>query len=160
MNIYVRTRTNSGKQLTDFEILEQVPVKNLDTGENMPLSEVRSPPVPEGWNPLSLHILKLTSHLEVMQKESDEESVIGIPPSIEGQQPDEEELETEDSSRLKRKTDPCTSQLQWPSQWPPRRNAVTPVTPGMAWAKIFDRSIALLSYREYSTDAVCHQGFH
>ncbi|EDW53428.1 GM12834 [Drosophila sechellia] len=104
MNIYVRTRTSSGKQLTDFEILEQVPVKNLDTGENMPLSEMRSPPVPEGWNPLSLHILKLTSHLEVIQKESDEESVIGIPPSIEGQQPDEEELETEDGSRLKKKT--------------------------------------------------------
>ncbi|XP_037732933.1 WD repeat-containing protein 44 isoform X1 [Drosophila subpulchrella] len=104
MNIYVRTRTSSGKQLTDFEILEQVPVKNLDTGENMPLSEMRSPPVPEGWNPLSLHILKLTSHLEVIQKESDEESVIGIPPSLEGQQPDEEELETEDGSRLKRKT--------------------------------------------------------
>ncbi|XP_017076376.2 WD repeat-containing protein 44 isoform X2 [Drosophila eugracilis] len=104
MNIYVRTRTSSGKQLTDFEILEQVPVKNLDTGENMPLSEMRSPPVPEGWNPLSLHILKLTSHLEVIQKESDEESVIGIPPSTEGQQPDEEELETEDGSRLKKKT--------------------------------------------------------
>ncbi|XP_032311531.1 WD repeat-containing protein 44 isoform X2 [Drosophila ananassae] len=104
MNIYVRTRTSSGKQLTDFEILEQVPVKNLDTGENMPLSEMRSPPVPEGWNPLSLHILKLTSHLEVIQKESDEESVVGIPPSIEGQQPDEEELETEDGSRLKKKT--------------------------------------------------------
>ncbi|XP_017041844.1 WD repeat-containing protein 44 isoform X2 [Drosophila ficusphila] len=104
MNIYVRTRTSSGKQLTDFEILEQVPVKNLDTGENMPLSEMRSPPVPEGWNPLSLHILKLTSHLEVIQKESDEESVIGIPPSSEGQQPDEEELEAEDGSRLKRKT--------------------------------------------------------
>ncbi|XP_020798510.1 WD repeat-containing protein 44 isoform X2 [Drosophila serrata] len=104
MNIYVRTRTSSGKQLTDFEILEQVPVKNLDTGENMPLSEMRSPPVPEGWNPLSLHILKLTSHLEVIQKESDEESVIGIPPSTEGQVPDEEELETEDGSRLKKKT--------------------------------------------------------
>ncbi|XP_065722505.2 WD repeat-containing protein 44 isoform X2 [Drosophila suzukii] len=86
MNIYVRTRTSS------------------DTGENMPLSEMRSPPVPEGWNPLSLHILKLTSHLEVIQKESDEESVIGIPPSLEGQQPDEEELETEDGSRLKKKT--------------------------------------------------------
>ncbi|XP_037940955.1 uncharacterized protein LOC119673914 isoform X2 [Teleopsis dalmanni] len=104
MNIYVRTRTSSGKQLTDFEILEQVPVKNLDTGENMTLSEVRPPPVPEGWNPLSLHILKLTSHLEVIQKESDEESVIGIPPSSEGQQPDEEEGETEDGSRLKKKT--------------------------------------------------------
>ncbi|XP_070072622.1 WD repeat-containing protein 44 isoform X2 [Drosophila takahashii] len=86
MNIYVRTRTSS------------------DTGENMPLSEMRSPPVPEGWNPLSLHILKLTSHLEVIQKESDEESVIGIPPSIEGQPADEEELEAEDGSRLKKKT--------------------------------------------------------
>lgn len=104
MNIYVRTRTNSGKQLSDFEILEQVPVKNLDTGENMPLSEVRPPPVPEGWNPLSLHILKLTSHLEVIQKESDDESVIGIPPSNESQQQDEEEGETEDGSRLKKKT--------------------------------------------------------
>ncbi|XP_067619100.1 uncharacterized protein [Eurosta solidaginis] len=104
MNIYVRTRTSSGKQLTDFEILKQVPVKNLDTGENMTLSEVRSPPVPEGWNPLSLHILKLTSHLEVNPKESDEESIIGIPPSSEGQPPDEEECETEDGSRLKKKT--------------------------------------------------------
>lgn len=104
MNIYVRTRTNSGKQLTDFEILEQVPVKNLDTGENMPLSAVRSPPVPEGWNPLSLHILKLTSHLEVIQKESDEESIIGIPPSSEPGLPDEEEGEADDGSRLKKKT--------------------------------------------------------
>ncbi|XP_004536890.1 uncharacterized protein LOC101454024 isoform X2 [Ceratitis capitata] len=104
MNIYVRTRTSSGKQLTDFEILKQVPVKNLDTGENMTLSEVRSPPVPEGWNPLSLHILKLTSHLEVNPKESDEESVIGIPPCSEGQPPDEEEGEAEDGSRLKKRT--------------------------------------------------------
>ncbi|XP_023298493.2 WD repeat-containing protein 44 [Lucilia cuprina] len=104
MNIDVRIRTNSGKQLTDFEILEQVPVKNLETGETMPLSEVRPPPVPEGWNPLSLHILKLTSHLEVIQKESDDESVIGIPPSSEGQPQDEEEGEAEDGSRLKKKT--------------------------------------------------------
>ncbi|XP_065372034.1 WD repeat-containing protein 44 isoform X3 [Calliphora vicina] len=104
MNIDVRIRTNSGKQLTDFEILEQVPVKNLETGETMPLSEVRPPPVPEGWNPLSLHILKLTSHLEVIQKESDDESVIGIPPCSEGQPQDEEEGETEDGSRLKKKT--------------------------------------------------------
>ncbi|KAM7362068.1 uncharacterized protein ACRADG_012908 isoform 2-T2 [Cochliomyia hominivorax] len=104
MNIDVRIRTNSGKQLTDFEILEQVPVKNLETGETMPLSEVRPPPVPEGWNPLSLHILKLTSHLEVIQKESDDESVIGIPPSNEGTPQDEEEGEAEDGSRLKKKT--------------------------------------------------------
>ncbi|XP_075148282.1 uncharacterized protein LOC142222167 isoform X2 [Haematobia irritans] len=104
MNIDVRIRTNSGKQLSDIEILEQVPVTNLETGETMPLSEVRSPPVPEGWNPLSLHIHKLTSHLEVTQKESDDESVIGIPPSSEGQPQEEDEGETEDGSRLKKKT--------------------------------------------------------
>ncbi|XP_073814597.1 WD repeat-containing protein 44 isoform X2 [Musca autumnalis] len=104
MNIDVRIRTNSGKQLSDIEILEQVPVTNLETGVTIPLSEVKPPPVPEGWNPLSLHILKLTSHLEVTQKESDDESVIGIPPSSEGQPQEEDEGEAEDGSRLKRKT--------------------------------------------------------
>lgn len=104
LNIYVRTRTDSGKQLTDFEILEQVPVKNLDTGEKIPLSAVKPPPPPDGWNPLSLHIHKLTSHLEVLQKESDEESVVGIPPETEPPAMDEEEGETEDGGRLKKKT--------------------------------------------------------
>lgn len=32
LNMFVRTRTDSGKQLTDIEILEQVTVLNLDTG--------------------------------------------------------------------------------------------------------------------------------
>lgn len=104
LNVFVRTRTESGKKLTDFEILEQVPVKNLDTGEKIPLSEVKPPPPPDGWNPLSLHIHKLTSHLEGMQKESDEESVIGVPAGIEAQPMDEDEVETEESGRLKRKT--------------------------------------------------------
>lgn len=104
MNIYVRTRTDSGKQLTDMEILEQVPVKNLDTGENMPLSAVKPPPPPVGWNPLSLHIHKLTSHLEVSQKESDEESVIGIPPSSEIPAGEEDDGDVEESGRLKKKT--------------------------------------------------------
>lgn len=104
LNVFVRTRTGSGKKLTDFEILEQVPVKNLDTGEKIPLSEVKPPPPPEGWNPLSLHIHKLTSHLEALQKESDEESVIGIAPGAESQPIDEDEIENEDSGRLKRRT--------------------------------------------------------
>lgn len=104
LNVFVRTRTDSGKKLTDFEILEQVPVKNLDTGEKIPLSEVKPPPPPDGWNPLSLHIHKLTSHLEEMQKESDEESVIGIVPGAESQPMDEDEIENEDGGRLKRKT--------------------------------------------------------
>lgn len=104
LNVYVRTRTDSGKHLTDFEILEQVPVKNLDTGEKIPLSEMKPPPPPDGWNPLSLHIHKLTSHLEALQKESDEESVIGVPTGAEVPQMDEEEGENEESGRLKRKT--------------------------------------------------------
>ncbi|XP_055322901.1 WD repeat-containing protein 44 isoform X2 [Sitodiplosis mosellana] len=104
LNVFVRTRTDSGKKLTDFEILEQVPVKNLDTGEKIPLSEVKPPPPPDGWNPLSLHIHKLTSHLEALQKESDEESVIGVPPGVEAPVMDEDEVENEESGRIKRKT--------------------------------------------------------
>lgn len=104
LNVFVRTRTDSGKKLTDFEILEQVPVKNLDTGEKIPLSEVKPPPPPDGWNPLSLHIHKLTSHLEAMQKESDEESVIGVPTGAEAPVMDEDEVENEESGRIKRKT--------------------------------------------------------
>lgn len=61
------------------EILEQVTVLNLDTGERVPLS-VAEDKLPQGINPLSLHIMRLTSeyvsdtNLE-KQKESDEESV-------------------------------------------------------------------------------------
>lgn len=104
LNVFVRTRTDSGKKLTDFEILEQVPVKNLDTGEKMPLSEMKPIPPPIGWNPLSLHIHKLTSHLEAMQKESDEESVIGGPPGADVPAMDEDEVENEESGRIKRRT--------------------------------------------------------
>ncbi|XP_050079936.1 WD repeat-containing protein 44 isoform X1 [Anopheles maculipalpis] len=101
MNMYVRTRTNSGKQLTDMEILEQVPVKNLDTGENFPLSAVEEK-LPHCINPLSLHIMRLTSHIP----ETDEESV-GPQPDSDSIQPGyEEELESEglERGRLKRRT--------------------------------------------------------
>lgn len=102
LNVFVRTRTDSGKKLTDFEILEQVPVKNLDTGEKIPLSEVKPPPPPEGWmNPLALHILKITS---LMEKESDEESVVTAPLGAEAQTMEEDEVENEESGRIRRKT--------------------------------------------------------
>lgn len=55
-----RTRTDSGKQLTDLEILEQVTVLNLDTGERVPLS-IAEDKLPQCVNPLSLHIMRLTS---------------------------------------------------------------------------------------------------
>ncbi|XP_055634627.1 WD repeat-containing protein 44 isoform X2 [Toxorhynchites rutilus septentrionalis] len=99
LNIYVKTRTDSGKQLTDMEILEQIPVKNLDTGENFPLSAVEEK-LPQCINPLSLHIMRLTSHIP----ESDEES-IGPPPGSEAPAGFEEDLEIEEEAgRLKKKT--------------------------------------------------------
>ncbi|XP_062536969.1 uncharacterized protein LOC134205601 isoform X2 [Armigeres subalbatus] len=99
LNIYVKTRTDSGKQLTDMEILEQIPVKNLDTGENFPLSAVEEK-LPQCINPLSLHIMRLTSHIP----ESDEESV-GPPPGSEAAPGYEEDLEIEDEGgRLKKRT--------------------------------------------------------
>lgn len=112
LNIYVRTRTDSGEQLTDLQILEQVPVKNLDTGERVPLSSMKPPPVPAGWNPLSLHIHKLTCHLDPLlaqQKESDEESVVGIPaetePTTSAGDGDEDGDSAEgDGGRLRKKT--------------------------------------------------------
>ncbi|XP_076546865.1 WD repeat-containing protein 44 isoform X3 [Osmia lignaria lignaria] len=79
LNMFVRTRTDSGKRLTDMEILEQVTVLNLDTGERVPLS-IAEDKLPQCINPLSLHIMRLTSEyisnssLE-KEKESDEESV-------------------------------------------------------------------------------------
>ncbi|XP_055551392.1 WD repeat-containing protein 44 isoform X2 [Wyeomyia smithii] len=98
MNIYVKTRTDSGKQLTDMEILEQIPVKNLDTGENFPLSAVEEK-LPQCINPLSLHIMRLTSHIP----ESDEESV-GPPPGSEAPAYEEDLEIEEEGGRLKRKT--------------------------------------------------------
>lgn len=75
----VRTHTDSGKQLSDFEILQQVTVLNLDTGERVPLS-VAEDKLPQCINPLSLHIMRLTSEYVSSssmekEKESDEESV-------------------------------------------------------------------------------------
>ncbi|XP_030837707.1 WD repeat-containing protein 44 [Strongylocentrotus purpuratus] len=50
----------TGEELTDEEILSQVIVKNLDNGETVPLllAEER---LPQCVNPLSLHIMRITS---------------------------------------------------------------------------------------------------
>ena len=42
------------------EILQLVMIKNLDTGECKPLSEVETI-APKGTDPISMHIMKLTS---------------------------------------------------------------------------------------------------
>ncbi|XP_020601484.1 WD repeat-containing protein 44-like [Orbicella faveolata] len=56
----VRYRSASGRPLSDIEILEQVMVKNLDTGEAVPLS-VAEEKLPKCTNPLALQIMILTS---------------------------------------------------------------------------------------------------
>ncbi|KAG0410780.1 hypothetical protein HPB47_012108 [Ixodes persulcatus] len=59
------------------EILDQVEVLNLDTGEKIPLS-VAEEKLPRCLNPLALHIMRITSeyvsHLD-KNRESDEESI-------------------------------------------------------------------------------------
>lgn len=101
LNCYVRTRTDSGKPLTDIEILQQVPVKNLDTGENFPLSvvEEKLPELKKKMNPLSFHIMRLTSEVPEMDEDSAD-----IPADVPPQE--EEELEYEEGGgRLRRKTE-------------------------------------------------------
>lgn len=81
LNLMVRTRSDSGKELSDAEILKQVTVLNLDTGERIPLSDAESC-LPPALNPLSLHIMRLTSEYvsnsNVDGQESDEESVTDV----------------------------------------------------------------------------------
>ncbi|CAH0751770.1 unnamed protein product [Diatraea saccharalis] len=77
LGLALRTRTVSGHRLTDIEILEQVTVLNLDTGERVPLS-VAEHKLPQCINPLSLHIMRLTSEYIANNmdnaRETDEES--------------------------------------------------------------------------------------
>ncbi|KAL8567204.1 hypothetical protein ACOMHN_046614 [Nucella lapillus] len=54
-----RPRTASGRLLTDEEILQQVTVRNLDTGEMLPLSAAEDR-LPKCVNPLSLHLMRRT----------------------------------------------------------------------------------------------------
>ncbi|OQR76263.1 WD repeat-containing protein 44-like [Tropilaelaps mercedesae] len=58
-NVLPRLRTDSGRQLSDLEILEQIEVLNLDTGEKIPLS-VAEDKLPQCVNPLSLHLMRIT----------------------------------------------------------------------------------------------------
>ncbi|XP_022646370.1 WD repeat-containing protein 44-like isoform X1 [Varroa jacobsoni] len=58
-NALPRLRTDSGRQLSDLEILEQIEVLNLDTGEKIPLS-VAEDKLPQCVNPLSLHLMRIT----------------------------------------------------------------------------------------------------
>lgn len=56
-------KPNLTTPLTDAEILEQVIIKNLDTGETLPLS-LAEEKLPKCTNPLALHILRLATEEE------------------------------------------------------------------------------------------------
>ncbi|PNJ74046.1 WDR44 isoform 1 [Pongo abelii] len=87
-----RPRSNSGRELTDEEILASVMIKNLDTGEEIPLS-LAEEKLPTGINPLTLHIMRRTK--EYVSNDA-------------AQSDDEEKLQSQptdtDGGRLKQKT--------------------------------------------------------
>ncbi|XP_036596169.1 WD repeat-containing protein 44 [Trichosurus vulpecula] len=87
-----RPRSNSGRELTDEEILASVMIKNLDTGEEIPLS-LAEEKLPTGINPLTLHIMRRTKeYVSNDAAQSDDEE------KIQSQQTDT------DGGRLKQKT--------------------------------------------------------
>lgn len=71
-----RPRSNSGRELTDEEILASVMIKNLDTGEEIPLIQAEEK-LPPGINPLTLHIMRRTKEYisnDAAQSDDDEKS--------------------------------------------------------------------------------------
>ncbi|XP_068019664.1 WD repeat-containing protein 44-like [Melanerpes formicivorus] len=87
-----RPRSNSGRELTDEEILASVMIKNLDTGEEIPLS-LAEEKLPTGINPLTLHIMRRTKeYVSNDAAQSDDED------KMQAQQTDT------DGGRLKQKT--------------------------------------------------------
>lgn len=93
------------------EILSQVTVLNLDTGERVPLS-IAEDKLPQCINPLSLHIMRLTSEYAGTEtsspvprpRESDEESIdskMSAPLSV-GDSLDIDDTESEAGSVRKR----------------------------------------------------------
>ncbi|XP_049599734.1 WD repeat-containing protein 44 isoform X2 [Syngnathus scovelli] len=71
-----RPRSNSGRELTDEEILASVMIKNLDTGEEIPLIQAEEK-LPAGINPLTLHIMRRTKEYitnDEAQSDDDEKS--------------------------------------------------------------------------------------
>lgn len=71
-----RPRSNSGRELTDDEILASVMIKNLDTGEEIPLIQAEEK-LPAGINPLTLHIMRRTKEYitnDAAQSDDDDKS--------------------------------------------------------------------------------------
>ncbi|XP_059058556.1 WD repeat-containing protein 44 [Achroia grisella] len=110
LGLSLRTRTTSGHQLSDIEILEQVTVLNLDTGERVPLS-VAEHKLPQCINPLSLHIMRLTSEYigrandDDNARETDEESESVSAGGAEGETKEAKREADRQTTGIRRKTD-------------------------------------------------------
>ncbi|KAL0994067.1 hypothetical protein UPYG_G00117370 [Umbra pygmaea] len=87
-----RPRSNSGRELTDEEILASVMIKNLDTGEEIPLIQAEEK-LPTGINPLTLHIMRRTKeYITNEAAQSDDDDKVQAP------------LSDTDRGKLKQKT--------------------------------------------------------
>lgn len=87
-----RPRSNSGRELTDEEILASVMIKNLDTGEEIPLIQAEEK-LPAGINPLTLHIMRRTKeYITNDAAQSDDDDKVQAP------------LADTDGGKLKQKT--------------------------------------------------------
>eukprot|EP00095_Tigriopus_kingsejongensis_P010859 maker-scaffold592_size129239-snap-gene-0.21 protein:Tk10859 transcript:maker-scaffold592_size129239-snap-gene-0.21-mRNA-1 annotation:"wd repeat-containing protein 44-like" len=76
VNNLLRTKSDSGQRYSEEDILKQIKVKNLDTGEEMDLMQAEDQ-LPPSINPLSLYIMRLTSEYvsgEPPCKDSDSDS--------------------------------------------------------------------------------------
>lgn len=111
VGVALRTRTTSGHHLSDIEILEQVTVLNLDTGERVPLS-VAEHKLPQCINPLSLHIMRITSEYigrtndDETTRETDEESESVIPGGADDESKETKRESTDrQTTGIKRKTE-------------------------------------------------------
>lgn len=74
MNLFVRTKTDSGSRMSDQEILKQIKVKNLDDGTELDLATAEDR-MPKYTDPLSQHIMRLTSEYATTQSVSDIRSI-------------------------------------------------------------------------------------
>ena len=57
MGLFVRTKSDSGKRLTDQQILQQIKVRDLDTGTEMDLAAAENL-IPRHIDPMSKHIIR------------------------------------------------------------------------------------------------------
>ena len=66
MNLFIRTKSDSGNRLTDQELLKQIKVKNLDDGTELDLATAEDR-MPKYTNPLSQHIMRSWVHFLYVQ---------------------------------------------------------------------------------------------